>query len=321
MAPFAVGDVPIQYAEHRLRILGPVIAWVLGLGGSLWGTLVPVVASIPLLALVYVFVRQRSSIQMGLVSVLLLATTHLTMSSRTLLGYHDSLIYLCGLGALMTRNWSLRSVLLFLALYGDIRAVFFFPFVLIWPLDEDDGTLPIQEMAKRAAHCALVFAVWFVSARVLLQVLEYDEVLASRVTEAGWFPGPVMDGVVLDFFDPYILHLSVWVAFKAAWLFMFIPIVIVSRTNRLMATYLTMAFLAIAGPAFVVHDVSRAMAFGFPLILLGLVALWRRNPRTCLVVTGTCLAVNLTSPFYHGMTWGLWLVSYPLPVELIRRIF
>lgn len=322
LAPFAIGEVPIPYAEHRLRLLGPVIAWAVGLGGSIYGTLIPVLANLPLLALAYLFVRQRSSVQMALVSVLLLATTHLTMSSRTVLGYHDSLVYLFCLGALMTKGWLLRSVLLFLALYGDVRAVLVFPFILIWPLSPDDGVPPVRQLVNRAAMCAGVLAIWAASARGLLTLFDYDRVLSDRVTGFGFLEPVVMeDGEVFDAFDPYILHLSVWVAFKAAWLFVFVPIVIIAERSRLLAAYLAMVFVGIAGAAFLVHDISRAMALGFPLILLGMTELWRRSPRAGVVLAGTCLAVNLSSPFYHGMTWGLWLINYPLPLELIRRIF
>jgi hypothetical protein len=321
VGPFAVGDVPILYPEHRLRLLGPVIAWAVGLGGSIYGTLIPVLANFPLLALAYVFVRQRSSIQMGLLSVVLLSTTHLTMTSRTELGYHDSLVYLCCLGALMARRLPLKAVLLFLALYGDVRAVLVVPFILVWPQDPGDRIPPLPEMAKRAAVCAATAAVWFLSARGLLLAFDYEQVLVERVTDAGFFVEVEMDGEVLPAIDPYILHLSIFMAFKAAWLFVFIPMYTIGRRNRLLAAFLGAAFVAIAVPGFLVHDISRAMVFAFPLILLGFVELYRSSARTALVVAGTCLAVNLASPFYHGMTWGLWVISYPLPVELIRRIF
>lgn len=320
-APFAVGDIPIPYAEHRLRLLGPVIAWAMGLGGSIYGTLIPVVANFPLLALAYVFVRRRSSTQMALVSVLLLSTTHLTMSSRTELGYHDSLVYLCILGALLARSLPLKALLLFLALYGDVRALLAVPFILVWPQDLSDAPPTRSEIVKRAAVCAGAAIAWFISARLLLIAFDYQQVLVERVTDAGLWAPVVLDNEVVPAIDPYILHLSVFVAFKAAWLFVFIPIWIIGQRNRLMGAFLAMAFAAVAVPAFVVHDVSRAFGFEFPLILLGFVELWRRRPSTGLTVAGTCLAVNLMSPFYHGMTWGLWVISYPLPLELIRRIF
>jgi hypothetical protein len=321
IAPFAAGEVPILYPEHRLRLLGPVIAWALGLGGSLYGTLIPVLANFPLLALAYVFVRQRSSVQMGLLSVLLLSTTHLTMTSRTELGYHDSLVYLFCLGALLVRPLPLKATLLFLALYGDVRAILVAPFIVAWPEDPSDGVPPLSEMARRAAVCAITFAVWFVSARLLLHAWDYEQLLVARVSEAGLFVEVEMDGQVLNAIDPYILHLSVFVGYKAAWLFVFIPIWAVAHRSRLSAAILGAGFVGVAVPAFLVHDVSRAMGFAFPLILLGFVELYRRSARTALLVAGTCLAVNLISPFYHGLTWGLWVISYPLPVELLRRIF
>jgi hypothetical protein len=320
IAPFAVGDVPIPYAEHRLRLLGPVIAWALGLGGSIYGTLIPVLANFPLLALAYVFVRRRSSVQMGLVAVLLLSTTHLTMTSRTELGYHDSLVYLFCLGAVLARRLPLKAALLFFALYGDVRAILVAPFLVAWPEGPSDGWPPISEMMKRAVVCAITFGVWFASAEALLHVLQYDQVLVGRVTGSYWEPVE-MDGEVLDTFDPYILQLSVFVAFKAAWLFVFVPMWTVARRSRLAAAVLVAGFVGVAIPAFLVHDVSRAMGFAFPLILLGFVELHRVRASSALLVAGTCLAVNLISPFYHGMTWGLWVISYPLPLEIIRRLF
>ena len=321
VAPFAVGDIPIPYAEHRLRLLGPVIAWSLGLGGSIYGTLIPVLANFPLLALAYVFVRQRSSVQMAMASVLLLSTTHLTMTSRTELGYHDSLVYLFCLGALLAKRPFLKGILLFFALFGDIRALLVAPFIVMWPEDVSDRFPPFVVMAKRAGVCVVAAVAWIMSARMLLEFFQYDQVLLERVTDAGLLGRVEMDGEVVDPIDPYILHLSVLVAFKAAWLFVFIPLGTIVQRNRLVGAFLALAFLAVAAPAFLVHAVSRAMGFAFPLILLGLVELWRRSPSTGLVVAGTCLAVNLISPFYHGMTWGLWVISYPLPLELIRRIF
>lgn len=311
-APFAIGEVPIPYPEHRLRLLGPVIAWAVGLGGSIRGALIPILASIPLLGLVYLFVRRRSSVQMGLVSVMLLATTHLTMTSRTILGYHDSLVYLCCLGALMTRRTLLRGSLLFLALYGDVRAVMVCPFILIWPVDADDAMPPLGEMARRAMVCVVSIALWAVSAKLLLQLFEYDQMAMDRL--AMHMKGELMN------IKPSILHLSVFMAFKAAWLFVLVPIWMIGQRNWFWGAYLAIALIGIAGPSILVTDISRALGFCFPLILLGLVELWRRVPQTAVVAAGTCLVVNLSSPFYHGFTWGLWEISYPLPLELVRRL-
>ena len=44
-------------------------------------------------------------------------------------------------------------------------------------------------------------------------------------------------------------------------------------------------------------------------------ALDEEAPRSAVTVVSTCYAINLLTPFFQAMTKGLWLVSYPLPVE------
>src|SRR5262249_15231106 len=87
--PFAFGEVDIPYPEHRLRILGPVVAWAIGLRGKA-GAYVPIAFNIPLLMLFYVVLRHRTTRSLAVVFTLLMATTHVTMESRTLIGYHDT---------------------------------------------------------------------------------------------------------------------------------------------------------------------------------------------------------------------------------------
>ena len=310
--PFRVGELPIPYPEHRLRLLGPVIAWALGLRG-IAGTLVPVLASLPLLGLVYVFVRRRCSVQMGLVSTLLLATTHLTMTSRTLLGYQDSLVFLCCVAALMVRRPALRGAMLFLAMFGDVRAVLVVPFLLIWPGAQDDALPPLGEMARRAMACAVAVAAWIAGANLLLHLLGYEEMSSIRLTM--YLRGDFLKDIV-----PAAIPLSGFMTFKAAWLFALAGVAWMYQRHWLLGIYVTAVLLAIAGSSLLVHDFSRALAFCFPVILLGLAGSWRRDPHTCIIAAGTCLMVNLLSPFFQGLTSGLWVISYPLPLELARLI-
>jgi hypothetical protein len=109
--PFVAGNIPLE-PEYRMRILGPVISWLLGLHGVA-STLVPAVANIPLLALLYAILRRRTSRKAATLGTLLMATTHLTMTSRTLLGYQDTLGFLLILAAMAVRNAGLGAVCLF----------------------------------------------------------------------------------------------------------------------------------------------------------------------------------------------------------------
>ena len=309
--PFKVGAVSIPYPEHRLRLLGPVIAWAIGLRGTC-GVLVPIMANIPLLALVYMFIRRKTSVQMGLAATLLMATTHLTMSSRTLLGYHDSLVYLCCMGVLLARHPLLRGGLMFLAMYGDVRAVMICPFLLIWPDGAQPGIPPLGVMVKRTLTCALAIGVWLVSAKILLHLFQYDQLATNRMQL--YFAGKFFDVIKAN-----RIHLSAFVAFNSAWFFLLVAVWEIGRRKWLWGGYLLMVLIGIAGPSVIVHDISRALVYCFPFILLGMVAIWRRSPQACTIATGMCLIFNLMMPTYHGFTFGLWEISYPLPLEIIRQ--
>lgn len=308
--PFKVGPVPIPYPEHRLRLLGPVIAWVMGLEG-VTGTFVPIAANLPLLALVYTFVRPRTSVPMALAATLLLATTHLTMTSRTLLGYHDSLVYLCCMGVLVARHHALRAALLFLALYGDVRAVLICPLVVIWPTSHEQSMPRLGPALTRTLVCGVAVGLWVLSAGLLLDILQYEQAASGRLAL-------YLDGTFLEEIELGWLHLSAFMTFKSAWLFALVALWETARRSRAWGAYLVVASLGIAIPSILVHDVSRALGFFFPVILLGLVDAWRRSPAAAQIAVGVCLVVNLVTPFYHGFTFDLWEVSYPLPVELLR---
>ena len=65
--------------------------------------------------LLYRMTRSVTAVPTAILVVLLMATTHLTMSSRTLLGYQDSLVFLMILGAMASRSIALGGLCFFLA--------------------------------------------------------------------------------------------------------------------------------------------------------------------------------------------------------------
>ena len=248
--PFAVGSQNIDFPEHRLRILGPVIAWALGLRGVI-GTLVPVAANVPILMTVYVVVRRRTSLPVAVVSTLLLATTHVTMTSRTLLGYHDSLVFLCLLGAMLCQSWWASSSTFFLALFGDVRAVLVVPFLIAWRLVDQPPERPFRCFVSRLLMYMLVFAVWTVLAILLAHQFQQVDICWSRIMAH-------LEGEQLSLLRTEYVHLSASMTFKSAWVF---PIILcwiwASRRKWLMVTTLISALLIGLLSVFV-QDLSRA---------------------------------------------------------------
>lgn len=306
--PFALGSQNIDFPEHRLRILGPVIAWALGLRGVI-GTLVPVAANVPILMTVYVVVRRRTSLPVAVVSTLLLATTHVTMTSRTLLGYHDSLVFLCLLGAMLCRSWWASSSTFFLALFGDVRAVLVVPFLIAWRLVDQPPERPFRWFVSRLLMYLLVFAVWTVLAIWLAHQLQAMD---------DWWSGTRSHllGEKLSGLQPFYVHLSASMTFKSAWVFPFILCWIWSRRRKWIMVMTLLSALLIGAASLLVTDLSRALTFLFPLVIMGIIELWRVDGPKCLTVVSTCLLVNLITPFFHGMTERLWVCHYPLPFEL-----
>ena len=74
----------------------------------------------------------------------------------------------------------------------------------------------------------------------------------------------------------------------------------------------------IVGAGILVHDVSRALAFAFPFVVIGVILTHRVAPRYTATIIGTCYAVNVFTPFYQGWSWMLWIQSAPLPWVVVR---
>jgi hypothetical protein len=310
--PFAVGVVGIV-PEHRLRILGPTIAWLLGLRGVAAAT-IPAFANVPILMLCYRMVRSVTAVPTAILATFLMATTHLTMSSRTLIGYQDSLVFLLILGAMASRSVWFGGVCLFLAGFGDQRAFFTIPLVLAyhsWRSDRSDQAL--RMLFLRGLGYGLSIVAWAAASTYLAYLVQSQQTTSRAYTEFLLLK-------YIDVIKPGYLHICYFMAFKAAWIF---PLILVWlwAPGRPWLTLLTASScLLILTSAVLVHDLSRASTFCFPAVILGMLVLAEHDPDRAFDVVATCALVNFISPFYQGMTSGLWVISYPIFVELPRWV-
>lgn len=307
--PFAHGTVPIPYPEHRLRLLGPILAWALGLKGA-WGTLVPPAFNVPLLMVVYHVLRRRVSLNLTVATTLLMATTQVTMTSRTLLGYHDSMVFFFLLLAMVSRSIAGCLACFALALLGDPRAALCIPVMAVWSAIE--GRQGWKAGGIRAGLLGLLTLGFAVGSKLLLEYLDYGDQASGRLLT-------YFDGRYLKDIDFYFLPLSTWMSFKAAWLLAAAPIWLWLGTRPWLAVGLLGNLLVIAAAGILVHDVSRALAFAFPFVLLGVILTHRAAPRQAAAVISTCYAVNVFTPFYQGWSWMLWIQSAPLPWVVARE--
>jgi hypothetical protein len=310
--PFAKGEIPHTHIEHRLRILGPVIAWGLGLHGmaAAW---VPVMANVPLLMLLYGMLARRLSRPTAITAVILMATTHVTMSSRMLLGYQDSLAFLLMLAAMAAPNIVLSGLFLFLGCFGDQRAIFAVPYILAWRAWVDDlhGGLALQRFLVRGVFLTAVVGAWVALSRALLHSFQIQ-------APAGIAIGTYYLGDLLRDLKPGYLQIGLFMCFKAAWIFPLVLLWMWAGKRPLLAAMLGASTLTILVLSAMITDMSRTASFCFPAVILGIVVLGRSDERRCFDMVGACLLVNLISPFYQAMNTGLWMIGYPLPVELAK---
>ena len=313
--PFARGPVDIPFPEHRLRILGPVVAWALGLRGEA-GAYLPIAFNVPLLALLYLVVKRRTTPPLAVIFTLLMATTHLTMTTRTLIGYHDTMVFLCVAIAMISRSNLLSGVCFLFGLFGDPRIALMFPMILVWMLVWPELERPTASALMRIATLGAVLVIFVGLSSVMLDLLDYraqSNQALSRYLDLEYFRE----------MKPSVLHLTAFLTFKAGWLLAFAAVWFLLARRPMLALLLAANMVAIFGSGLVVYDFSRALTFCFPVLVLGVIELHRSAQSIALPVLGTCYLINLITPFYQGMTYGLWIQSYPLPVEvalwLVRR--
>jgi hypothetical protein len=125
----------------------------------------------------------------------------------------------------------------------------------------------------------------------------------------------------LDQIKPGYLQLSYIMAFKAACVFPLILLWLWAGRRPLAAGILAFSTAAILLSSLLVLDLSRAACFCFPAVTLGILALWDYDRKFCKHALAICLLINLITPFYQAMTKGLWMINYPLVVELAPLLF
>ena len=306
--PFARGTVPIPYPEHRLRLLGPLFAWMLGLKGG-WGTMIPPAFNVPMLAVIYQVLRRRVSIELTVVTTLFLATTQLTTTSRTLLGYHDSMVFFFLFLAMVVRSLPGCLACFSLALLGDPRVALCIPLMAVWnALETGRGW---KSASIRAGSLVLLTLGFVAASKVALVYLEYEGQASERLST--YFDGRYLKNINLHF-----LPISLWMTFRAGWLLAFVPFWVWLGKRPWLVLGLSVNLLAIVLAGVAVHDVSRALVFAFPLVLLGVILAHRAAPRFAVAMASTCYLVNLLTPTYQGWTWTLWIQSAPLPWVVAR---
>jgi len=309
--PFS--PVPGQDPAFRARILGPVLAHLLGLRGHA-ALVVPVLANVPFYYVIYLVLRRRLPATAAAPTVFLLATTLVTMSSRMLLGFPDSLASLSIALCLLWPNPIAQGAVLFVGMFADERIAAVVPLILLWHFlgDRASGRSAwLRAVLQGTAMTLATLAFLIARSELLRHVGATAEDTNLRATLAGELLWQQVGALGIGYFF----------SFRAAWL---LPIMYLLRCLRdkdwLVLPFGVATALALI-PAALVSDISRVSAYAFPAVLTAVAGLAQLGDPDLRVYLKLATILNVFLPC--GMIMGVgmhWLPGYPLPLEVLKNI-
>ncbi|MBK9526673.1 MAG: hypothetical protein IPO39_18660 [Bacteroidetes bacterium] len=273
---------PVQF-----RILSPLIAYLIGLRGTLfylfpWGMMI-----------LFMFALQRVhqfgalAFYTAFIKAMLLSFSFPLFLNLAGPGYVDSMSWLLILICLIPGlNRYLFSFLLLLSLLNQESSVFAFPGILYWRHRNDEGSAGIIKALKEFLPSLIVYSIF----RMYLSYqapIKYDW---DYYLNANNISGNIHSNF------PNLLK-GTFFAFRLAWI---IPVwaLIQSaiRKQYKITIALVLMLLVPFFQLFIAYDISRLLCLCFPSVLVGFDYLFKEKPRQTVIVCIIIILVNLILP-------------------------
>lgn len=258
-APFDFsGGSGLQY-----RILAPLLGYIFFMGGSMFKYFMLLV-TIVFLGACYVLHRKKDFSPTQSIAISgLLALSTLTFFQLHFPAYTDPLSYLLILLLLFYFKTKWKAILIIsLLLFNHDNTLFLMPFIFLLLLGNEYTTVNFM---KKATWMILAFLPYLLY-RIGVSSLDGNQFDADYYFNANnlkW----TWDRVTEYFW------LGVFQAFRLAWIFPLIALVINARNkNYHEISLILVCFVFVATQMFIAYDISRLMGLAFPVILLGI---WR----------------------------------------------
>lgn len=234
-------------------------------------------------------------------------------------GYGDGFAYFFLLSALLGRNPVLIFIFLQIAFFTDERAVIAGGYLLLWwivnqAFEKNDFSLTAIVKAGLLGNSAVVWIAWLVYFAVRNYVL------------TNYFPNHSYStiGTPVLFSDEHRngLGSSIWSAYEGTWLLIGSAMLALILTKRyLLAIIIAIGISILITTGIFVHDIDRALAYGFPFLLIAFLILYKTAsmPSLRLIMFFT-MVICIIHPqvFYMGFNKILWLE--PLPMKLLMML-
>lgn len=303
---------PVDTPQARQRVLGPLVAYAVGLRGE-GGQAVLVAAVFLFLAGFYLLARRRWPCEETVLLTLLMATTQTVTTSQTWLGYPDVLASAAVLACMAARRPWVFGPVLFLGMLGDERCVASAPLAALWHVAVRTDPRPARAFLARGAWAAAALGAWagfykWVQAEYVSGMPDYDNAeflrahLTGRMAVHGltYLPGAAFE------------------AFRTAWMFPALFFVgSAARGRRRFGAAVAAFTLLAAVPGLVVIDHSRCIALCcWPVVLIGAESVRRESPGGFRSLVYAAVTLNMVTPMYDVLTDGYFL-RFPLPAALV----
>ena len=229
-------------------------------------------------------------------------------------GYGDGFAYFFLLTALLSRHPSVIFISLQIAFFTDERAVVAGGYLLLWWIvvkayqKQDFSLLGIVRNGL-FGESAVVWVAWlcYFGVRNYVLATYFPNHSYSTIGTPVLFANAHRNG----------LGSSIWSAFEGTWLLMGSALLALFLTRRYwLIAALFIGFTVLLATGIYVHDIDRALSYGFPFILAAFFILYQTASESSLrLILFFTMIICIMHPqvFYMGYNKILWLE--PLPVK------
>lgn len=231
-------------------------------------------------------------------------------------GYGDEFAFFFLLLALLSKNPLVIFLSLQIAFFTDERAVVAGGYLLLWWMgtkayERDDFSLPGLLKRLFTNESLVVWVAWafYFGIREYVQVTYFSQHSYSTIGTPVLFANAHRNG----------LGSSLWGAWEGTWLILIAAALVLSLTKRYwLLLALMVGFVVLVATGIYVHDIDRALSYGYPFILLAaFILLQTASLQSTRLIFFFTMIICVSHPqvFYMGYNKILWLE--PLPVKIL----
>ncbi len=295
-------------SQVRHRILGPVIAYYLGMRG-VSSAVIPVLGGTMMLFFSYLVIRRISNDQWATWTTFLIATTQTLISSQTWFGFQDALAGAAVAACLLARRSWLGAVFLLVGMLAEERCAAAIPFIIIWHFDNGQ-----PGRWKRG----LLWAIWL-SAAVASWVLFYFYVRSHFLPVEQMMKhdlGGASFRLLIN--NASVLPLGFFQSIRGGWIIIGYALYLMfQRKNYLVSLGCILGIAAGLIQAGMVADISRSASVIWPMLIIGIRELIRQPLDRVIIILKVAVLLNVLSPCYQVISQVV-QYYYPLPFSLAR---